>query len=307
MATSDLRVTAAPRHRRDGQPAVVRGERSRASWLICAAIVATVSAGMGAAVTLSMYPHPDALSGPGSTVAVANQANQVAETVTGGSVEQAAAKVLPSVVELQITGDSGAQVGSGIVLTSDGLILTSSHLATVPRDDQTQLVLADGRAAPFSIVGADPVNDIAVVRAEGLSGLTPIAVGSSADLHVGQKVVAVGSPLGLKGTVTSGIISALNRPLAPAPDPAATGSGVIQTDAALNPGNFGGALVDMTGRLIGMTVAIAGPDSTSEQTGSTGLGFAIPIDQVKPISDRLIAAASSPSPTTGLPVGISTD
>ncbi|MBV8349964.1 MAG: trypsin-like peptidase domain-containing protein, partial [Mycolicibacterium sp.] len=172
-------------------------------------------------------------------------------------------------------------------------------------DDQTRVVVADGRTAPFSVVGADPVTNIAVVRAASLSGLTPITVGSSADLHVGQQVVAVGSPLGLNGTVTSGIISALNRPLDAAPDWPATSSGAIQTDAALNPGNFGGALVDMTGRLIGMTVAVAGPDNASGETGSTGLGFAIPVDLAKPISDRLIAAGSSP-PISGRPVGTNT-
>ncbi|HUO41134.1 MAG TPA: trypsin-like peptidase domain-containing protein [Mycobacterium sp.] len=303
MPVSDLGVTT-PRHRRDGQRAVVRAGRSHASLFVGAAIVATVSAGMGAAVALSMYPHPDAFSGRGSTVSAANQA---AEAVKGGSVEQVAAEVLPSVVELQIASDSGVQVGSGIVLTSDGLILTNSHLATAPRDGQTRVVVADGRTAPFSFVGADPVDDIAVVRAQVLSDLTPIAMGSSADLQVGQKVVAVGSPLGLNGTVTLGIISALNRPLASAPDPPATGPGVIQTDAALNPGSFGGALVDMTGRLIGMTVAVAGPDSITGQTGSTGLGFAIPVDKTKPIADRLIAAASAPAPPTGLSVGINTD
>ena len=150
MPTTDLSFTAAPHHRRDGHRAAVRGDRSHASLLVCAAIVATVSAGMGATVTLSMYPHPDAFSGRGSTVAVANR---VAETVTGGSAQQVAAKVLPSVVELQITSDSGAQVGSGIVLIFDGLILTNGQLATVPRDDQTRAVLSDGRAAPFCMVG----------------------------------------------------------------------------------------------------------------------------------------------------------
>jgi putative serine protease PepD len=165
---------------------------------------------------------------------------------------------------------------------------------------------ADGRTAPFTIVGTDPSSDIAVVRAEGVSGLTPITLGSSASLRVGQDVVAIGSPLGLEGTVTTGIVSALNRPVAAGGD--ATNQNTvldaIQTDAAINPGNSGGALVNMAGELVGVNSAIAtlGGDSPQSQSGSIGLGFAIPVDQAKRIADELIKTGSASRASLGVQV-----
>ena len=174
------------------------------------------------------------------------------------------------------------------------------------------VTLSDGRTAPFSVVGADPSSDIAVVRAQGLSGLTPIALGSSKDLKVGQNVVAIGSPLGLQGTVTTGIVSALDRPVS-------TGRGwfrqntvldAIQTDAAINPGNSGGALVNMNGELIGVNSAIAslgggggGGNSPGAQSGSIGLGFAIPVDQAKRIADELASTGTATHASLGVQLG----
>jgi putative serine protease PepD len=158
------------------------------------------------------------------------------------------------------------------------------------------------------VVGTDPASDIAVVRAQGVSGLTPIALGSSANLHVGQNVVAVGSPLGLEGTVTTGIISALNRPVSTAGDTAKQNTvlDAIQTDAAINPGNSGGALVNMNGELIGINSAIAtlgGPaNSPDAQGGSIGLGFAIPVDQAKRIADELISTGTASHASLGVQV-----
>lgn len=161
------------------------------------------------------------------------------------------------------------------------------------------VTLSDGRTVPFTVVGADPDDDIAVVRAQGVNDLTPISIGSSKDLKVGQNVVAVGSPLGLQGTVTTGIISALNRPVATGDDQSGQRSvmSAIQTDAAINPGNSGGALVDMSGNLIGVNSAIAslsgGQDSQGGgQAGSIGLGFAIPVDQAKRIADELVSTGT---------------
>jgi putative serine protease PepD len=154
------------------------------------------------------------------------------------------------------------------------------------------VTFADGRTAPFTVVGTDPASDIAVVRAQGVSDLTPITIGSSADLRVGQNVVAVGSPLGLEGTVTTGIVSALNRPVSTSGESGNQNTvlDAIQTDAAINPGNSGGALVNMNGDLVGINSAIAtmGGDSADAQSGSIGLGFAIPVDQAKRIADELI-------------------
>ena len=157
------------------------------------------------------------------------------------------------------------------------------------------------------MVGADPGSDIAVVRAKNVSGLTPIAVGSSADLRVGQDVVAIGSPLGLEGTVTTGIISALNRPVAAGGDAKNQNTvlDAIQTDAAINPGNSGGALVNMNGELVGINSAIAtlGADAGGAQGGSIGLGFAIPVDQAKRIADELIQTGSASRASLGVQVG----
>lgn len=272
-----------------------------------AVLLAMVSAGIGAAVAVTAAPYIDRAStaAAGSLLAT--------PTLPPGSIEQVAAKVLPSVVELQTTQGPDIVTGSGVILSADGLILTNSHVVAPPIDNaadretaQTQVTLADGRSAPFSIVGTDPASDIAVVRGQGLSGLTPITFGSSATLQVGQRVVAVGSPLGLNGTVTSGIISALNRTLSSAGDPSSTVLHVIQTDAPLNPGNSGGALVNLNGQLIGINSAIASAGDASAETGSTGLGFAIPADQVKAIADALNAAAAAQHSPRGVHFDVST-
>jgi putative serine protease PepD len=221
----------------------------------------------------------------------------MSESTAGSSVEQVAAKVLPSVVTLKTDLGGGAvQEGSGIILTADGLIMTNAHVvaAGVAPPSSTTAALNDGRTVPFGIIAADPTSDIAVVRAEGISGLTAISLGSSADLRVGQQVVAVGSPLGLSDTVTVGIVSALNRPVfdgVDADNPAAAFD-AIQTDAALNPGNSGGALVDMNGNLIGMNSAMASMGGLGG-AGSIGIGFAIPIDHAARIANELIATGTA--------------
>jgi putative serine protease PepD len=260
-------------------------------------MAAMFCAGVGGAVVVAAYPRADSLSD--QVIAADRLAAQPAGGSTGGSVVQAAAKALPSVVELQTGRVGEIDVGSGIILSSDGVILANSHVVSPPADKsnshgdrQTQVILSDGRSAPCTVVGTDPVDDIAVVRAQGLTGLTPITLGSSDNLRIGQPVVAVGSPLGLTGTVTSGIISALDRRLPAAGGQAITALPTIQTDARLNPGNSGGAVVDMNGQLIGMNSAIASPDNTPGQSGSTGIGFAIPVDQAMRIAERLITEAA---------------
>ncbi|AGM30952.1 putative serine protease [Mycobacteroides abscessus subsp. massiliense] len=299
-----------------------------------------------------------------------------AATAAAGSVEEVSAKVLPSVVQLQIQSGRQQESGSGIVLSADGLILTNNHVVasaapgaqpsapvTVPdspfggqlgglppgifpgeqqpggyrdgrdgrdSDDydgrgvrpsartgdgvKATVTLSDGRTVPFTVVGADPDDDIAVVRAQGVNDLTPISIGSSKDLKVGQNVVAVGSPLGLQGTVTTGIISALNRPVATGDDQSGQRSvmSAIQTDAAINPGNSGGALVDMNGNLIGVNSAIAslsgGQDSQGGgQAGSIGLGFAIPVDQAKRIADELVSTGTVRHASLGVQLASSKD
>ncbi len=321
-------------------PIPVPRKRSRAGIVVAgAAAVALVSGGIGAAV-LTGQSNPAADSAATAATAAAPAPQQPVAAAPPGSVEQVAAKVLPSVVKLQISTGQAKEEGSGIVLSSDGLILTNNHVVaavsgpsadaasssrsgggdepvfpglpgfgapdgqpspfgrgSTGRSAEATVSFSDGRTAPFSVVGTDPADDLAVVRAEGVSGLTPITVGSSKDLKVGERVVAIGSPLGLDGTVTTGIVSALDRPVS-------TGDGstgqqsvmnAIQTDAAINPGNSGGALVNMNGELVGVNSAIAsmgGGPGSGAQSGSIGLGFAIPSDQAKRIADQLISSGT---------------
>jgi putative serine protease PepD len=274
-------------------------KRSRGVALFAGALaIAAVSAGVGGVTALTVYPHAPARS----TVATAAAMSKAAGLRTN-SIEQVAIKVLPSVVELQTELGSQTDIGSGIVLTSDGLIMTNAHVVAaaqqaapaVPGGVRTVVTLADGRTAPFGVVAADPTSDIAVVRAEGMSGLTPITFGSPAGLRVGQQVAAVGSPLGFDGTITAGIVSALHRPVSTASNSANRGAtiDVIQTDAPLNPGNSGGALVNANGQLVGINSANASLGSAPGESGSVGLGFAIPVDEAKRIADELIATGTA--------------
>lgn len=236
----------------------------------------------------------------GSHTSLQSPGVPAAVTLPDGSVEKVAAKVVPSVVMLETDLGRQSEEGSGIILSADGMILTNNHVvaaaakadATSKAPPRTTVTFFDGRTASFSVVGTDPASDIAVVRVQGVSDLTPITLGSSADLRVGQHVVAVGSPLGLEGTVTTGIVSALNRPVSTSGEAGNQNTvlDAIQTDAAINPGNSGGALVNMNGDLVGINSAIAtmGGDSAEAQSGSIGLGFAIPVDQAKRIADELI-------------------
>ncbi|MET8909238.1 trypsin-like peptidase domain-containing protein [Micromonospora sp. NPDC004551] len=198
-----------------------------------------------------------------------------ASTSTIDSLSAVVAGVWPSIVTVTATGTGGTSLGSGVVLDTDGLILTNAHV--ISSGGSLAVELPDGRTAPATLVGRDTGADIALLRAGGLTGLTPATLGSDATLRVGDQVVAFGSPLGLEGTVTSGIVSALDRSVDDM-------SGLIQTDAAINHGNSGGALVDTAGRVVGINVAIA---TTGQDEGSIGLGFAIPVDTVRAVVDRL--------------------
>ncbi len=215
-----------------------------------------------------------------------------------GSVEQVAQQVLPSVVKIDVAGPQESGSGSGIILSSDGQILTNNHVVAIAGGSGSISVsFNDGSSAKAKVLGTDPLTDTAVIQAEGVSGLTPATIGKSSDLAVGQGVVAIGSPFGLESTVTSGIVSALDRPV----DVGSDGQGnttaypAIQTDAAINPGNSGGPLADLNGHVVGIDASIQTTGSSStEQGGSIGLGFAIPIDEVMPIVDQM---ANGETPT----------
>lgn len=217
-----------------------------------------------------------------------------------GPVEAVAQRVLPSVVQLRVrSGDAGGE-GSGIVLSADGLVLTNNHVVDEAADGASLTALfQDGTIAAADIVGRDPSSDIAVIRVRGVSGLTPIELGNSDAVRVGQQVVAIGSPQGLEGTVTTGIISALNRTVTVGGD---GGSAVVynglQTDAPINQGNSGGPLVDLSGHVVGINSAIA--TAGQQDTGSIGLGFAIPIDQARRVAQEILDTGVATKPVLGV-------
>jgi putative serine protease PepD len=215
-------------------------------------------------------------------------------SATSCPVTPIADQVLPSVVTISASGSGGAGTGSGEVIRSDGYILTNNHvIAIAANGGKVEVLFADGTSAAAAIVGRDTLTDLAVLKVEGMNNLKPIALGTSSSVKVGQPVIALGAPLGLSGSVTSGIVSALDRTVeVPAEDDKnALLVSAVQTDAAINPGNSGGALVNCSGQLVGVPSAGATvPNESGEASGgSIGLGFAIPVDAAKTISDEIIA------------------
>jgi putative serine protease PepD len=290
-------TTTAPVRRTGGFTAAV----------LAGALLVGGAAGVGGAAAY------DALNGDDTTPSSASASGPVkasnAAAAPSGSVEKVAATVLPSVVKINVTGSSGSGSGSGIILRKDGTILTNNHVVALAANGGSITVnFNDGSTAKANVVGTDSVTDMAVIKAEGVSGLTPATIGKSSSLQVGQAVVAIGSPYGLNSTVTSGIVSALNRPVSVSTAEEqvpqfpfgqqqqqqgqadlSTTYPAIQTDAAINPGNSGGPLVDMSGRVVGVNSSIrTGDGATSDSGGSIGLGFAIPIDEALPIINQII-------------------
>lgn len=256
-------------------------------------------AGLGGAAVWDATHEGPTSSQQAAATTTATVADQADVPAVAGSVESVAQDVLPSVVKIDVTGAEGSGSGSGIILDSDGMILTNNHVveSAVGGAGSLSVSFADGTTADAEILGTDPLTDTAVIQATGVSGLQAATIGTSANLGVGEGVVAIGSPFGLDATVTSGIVSALDRPVNVGSDDQgnSTTYPAIQTDAAINPGNSGGPLVDMTGAVVGINSSIRTASSqTSGQSGSIGLGFAIPIDEVMPIVDQM-AAGETPT------------
>ncbi len=286
-----------------GKAGMSRGRLVRAAAAITL-VAATIGGAVGGAVGYSIGDDPGTNAG-GTSLDAPRPAARQATDAAAGTAEAVAAKVLPSVVQLRVSGMGSSGEGSGVVLSDDGLILTNNHVVeAAARGGQITVVFADGTRADGEIVGRDPSSDIAVVRANGVSGLTAAELGRSDDLAVGQQVIAVGSPLGLSGTVTTGIVSALDRPVRSGGESSdqTTVLDAIQTDAAINPGNSGGPLVDTDGRVIGINSAIA-TVSNNGSAGSIGLGFAIPIDQVRRIADELVDNGVATQAVLGVGIG----
>ncbi|WBB58436.1 trypsin-like peptidase domain-containing protein [Streptomyces sp. WMMC500] len=275
--------------------------------LAAAALVAAIVGGGSAALVGELTDSSGTSSS--SSAAGAASGTQVSAG-SNGTVAGVAAAVSPSVVEIQASSSAGQSTGSGVVVSESGEILTNNHV--VSGAQQVQVTFSDGSTASAEVVGTDPDLDMALVKVSGKSGLKPAVLGDSDSLKVGDQVVAIGSPEGLSGTVTSGIVSALDRDVTVEKEPEQQqprgggqwpfgfGGGqyngelgsetttyqAIQTDASLNHGNSGGALVDMQGRIVGINSAMYTPPEDSS-SGSVGLGFAIPINDVKHILDDL--------------------
>jgi putative serine protease PepD len=288
----------------DGGP---RRERRRPGW------TGVVAVGAGAAVLsslltagmVSLTDRTTSGSSPAATSSSTGTATQSAPLVTSSSQlpdwVAVAGAVEPSVVSVKITAGQAQGEGSGVILDAQGRILTNNHVISGAGNGGISVVLSDGRTFPASVVGTDPSTDLAVLKLNpSVSGLKPATFGDSSAVKIGDPVMAIGNPLGYSDTVTTGIVSALNRPVAPSSgqgDPFGGGSSTaedpvtnaIQTDAAINPGNSGGALVDSGGRVIGITSSIASLSVSGGESGSIGLGFAIPINEAKQIADQLVS------------------
>jgi putative serine protease PepD len=283
-----------------GVAAAPRGGRSAQGWrrylpaLIGIAVAAVVGGVVGGLIVW-------ATTGSDND----NSSNATASGGTTGSCDagNVADRALPSVVTVRAGSGQGAGSGSGVVIRSGGYVLTNNHVIAVGAGNGTVSILrGDGENVDATIVGRDPLTDLAVIKAKDASGLSPITVGESSSVQVGQPVVAIGSPLGLASTVTTGIVSALDRYVRVPAENGGTAHlvGAIQTDASINPGNSGGALVDCAGRLVGInTAGAAVPNSPG---GSIGLGFAIPVDFAKRIADELVAEGKVTRPNLGLQV-----
>ncbi|WP_210650239.1 S1C family serine protease [Nocardioides sp. SYSU D00065] len=286
---------------RAAEPAPRRRRTGLAAAVLATSLLVGGGAGFGGAAVWDAAQDEPTSSAQGDPVSTATVADQTPAPAADGSVESVAQKVLPSVVKIDVATPQGEASGSGIILTSDGTILTNNHVVEGAEAGGTLTVsFDDGTSAEAEILGTDPLTDTAVIQAQDVSGLTAATIGKSANLGVGEGVVAIGSPFGLDATVTSGIVSALDRPVNVGSDDQgnATTYPAIQTDAAINPGNSGGPLVDMTGAVVGINSSIRTAASGSPygqgESGSIGLGFAIPIDEVMPIVDQM-AAGETPT------------
>jgi putative serine protease PepD len=269
--------------------------RAGSGKLVTGVAVLALLVGGGAGAIGGYVTSGNVTGGPVINALDAPAPAQQTANAPAGSLEAVASKLLPSVVELQVSGSVGAGAGSGFVLSTDGYILTNNHVVQVAVNGGTiQAVFRDGKKTAAKVVGRDPTTDIAVVKVDGVSGLTPVELGRSDDLRVGQGVVAIGSPFELAGTVTSGIVSALHRPVRAGGSNGdqATVMDAVQTDAAINPGNSGGPLANTAGQVIGINSAIYTPPSSSgtqgSQGGNVGIGFAIPIDQARRTANDII-------------------
>ncbi|WP_419703857.1 S1C family serine protease [Promicromonospora sp. NFX87] len=284
--------------------ATTKGARSRRGKLGARAVSAVVALGLlagaggGAAAFALLESQESARPADAALPKPAAGATQVERPE--GSVAAIAAAALPSVVSIEVRAQQGVATGSGMILKADGYILTNNHVvAEAASGADVTVTFSDGHEQPAELVGATPDYDLAVIRVKE-KGLEPLVLGDSDEVVVGDSVLAVGSPLGLEATVTTGIVSALHRPVKAGEAAEAAFIDAIQTDAAINPGNSGGPLVNSAGEVIGINSAIAQGPGTTGATGNIGLGFAIPSNQARHTAEQLIETGTATFPIIGV-------
>ncbi|NYG07223.1 putative serine protease PepD [Phycicoccus badiiscoriae] len=314
---------------RDGAEPAQPGKRRRLTELTAVAALAALlaSGGTYAAVQVADGSQPTSVASTSTLGRGANAGPVVQADATNPNWTATAAAVAPSVVAITVKSAQGEAQGSGVIIDAKGHILTNNHVVSgAGPGTSITATLNDGRTYKATIAGTDPSTDLAVITLSAApADLKPIAIGNSADLKVGDPVMAIGNPLGLAGTVTTGIVSALNRPVTTSaaesqqqqdpfgqqPQTGSDGNTVvtnaIQTSAAINPGNSGGALVNAAGQLIGINSAIASLGSSGGgQSGSIGIGFAIPANEAKSIASQLISSGKAKHAFLGVSLGDAT-
>ncbi|GAA3856920.1 hypothetical protein GCM10023084_08410 [Streptomyces lacrimifluminis] len=298
-------VASSPLQQTGAVPADGRPGARRRRLVVGALVLALLSGGIGGAVGSYLERH----DGDGDRVQLSQAAKDESVGRAPDSVAGIAARALPSVVTLHVRGGGAEGTGTGFVLDGRGHILTNNHVVEpAGADGKVTVTFSGGETAQAEVVGRDGGYDLAVVRVSGVDGLRPVVLGNSDNVAVGDPVVAIGAPFDLANTVTSGIISAKERPIT-AGGESGDGSDVsyvdaLQTDASINPGNSGGPLLDAAARVVGINSAIRSADSGSgldgTQAGSIGLGFAIPINQGKRVAEELINTGRATHPVIGV-------
>ncbi|MFF3857184.1 trypsin-like peptidase domain-containing protein [Micromonospora sp. NPDC002575] len=263
-------------------------------------------AGAGVAVFALMLGS--GVAGGALALAVDGNSGGITRTYSAAPVLNSAdlPKIAASVQDSVVSISTGSGEGSGVILTEDGYVLTNNHVVASASGKTVKVFFADGKTADAEIVGTDPKTDLAVVKASGVSGLKAATFGDSDAMQVGDQVLALGSPLGLQGSVTAGIISARDRTIQAGEgqqqDPrqgVSSIAGLLQTDAPINPGNSGGALVNTRGEVIGINTAIA---TSGQSTGNIGVGFAIPSNKAKDVAGKLQRGEKVSHPSLGVSV-----
>lgn len=293
-AEIDYVVPAVP----SGHSRPQRSRKGMVAGLAAMALVVGAAGGVGGAAAWQEWGPSDSPSAQVATLPVSSTTG--GEEPASGSVAAVAQSALPSVVQIETTTETGAATGSGIIIRADGYILTNNHVVE-GSNGTVQVLFSDGHVEDAKVVGTTSAYDLAVIHVDR-TDLTPLVLGDSAAMVVGDPVVAVGSPLGLDSTVTTGIVSALDRPVTTgANTTTAAYIAAIQTDAAINPGNSGGPLLNMKGEVIGINSAIAAlPGATQASgAGSVGLGFAIPSNQARRVAEQLISDGKATVPAIG--------